>query len=170
MKLMNPARLLTWALVMAMPLWFASCKNDNGGPDPVKPNSVEGSWKISGMKLSDGRNTEDYLELIKDFPGGAELVACLTDIKITFNGNGKISGTTSPKCQSEDADDFNPAANNARWSVNGSKITVTDDDGPETYDLSVDGNTMKWSSPIEEDLDGDGTIEKLTMTIEFRKA
>ncbi|MGV3560450.1 MAG: lipocalin family protein [Larkinella arboricola] len=168
-----------WTLVMllALPLWFASCSKDkdgNGEPD-VKPSAVSGSWKISGMKvnpgmdLGDGKPTTDLLAFIAQY-GGADAVACLTDTKITFNNNGTITGTPSPKCQSEDMGDLNPAEDNAKWSVNGNKLTITDSDGAQVYDLETSGNTMKWSMPQEDDLDGDGKADKYTMTIEFKKA
>jgi len=169
MKTMNVGRLLAWTLVVAMPLWFGSCKKENG-VDPVTPapNSVEGSWKISGMKITSGNKSVDYLDYIKT-NGGADVVACLTDTKITFNSNAKITGTPSPLCKSDGADDYNPAANNSTWKVNGNKLTITDGDGPETYDLTVNASTMTWSMQEKEDIDGDGVIDTLTTTIEFKR-
>ncbi|MGA0559847.1 lipocalin family protein [Larkinella sp. VNQ87] len=169
-----------WTLIMllALPLWFASCSKDkdgNGEPD-VKPSAVSGSWKISGMKvnpgidfLGTGQPITDLLGFFQQY-GGADAVACLTDTKITFNNNGTISGTPSPNCKSDDLDDFNPAENNSKWSVNGNKLTITDSDGAQVYDLETSGNTMKWSTTEKDDLDGDGTIDTYTMTIEFKKA
>ncbi len=173
MKMMNFSRLLVWAVVLVMPLWFASCKKD--GSEAVTPggssNGVEGSWKISGMKISDGKDTQDLLEYLKTAGGeqGAKTVACLTDIKITLNSNGKITGTASPNCEGN-ADDFNPAGNGATWKVSGNKIIITDTDGPNTYDLTTGSNTMTWSILEEDDFDGDGVKEKLTTIIEFKKA
>ena len=169
MKTMNVGRLLAWALVVAMPLWFGSCKKENGGTEPIPSNPIEGNWKISGMKISSGAKTVDYLDYIKTH-GGEDVVACLTDTKITFNSNAKITGTPSPLCKSEGADDYNPAANNSTWKVVGSKLTITDEDGPETYDLTVNSNTMTWSMQEKEDIDGDGVIDTLTTTIEFKRA
>ena len=170
MKTNTTVRLFVYALVMVMPFWLGSCKKD--GSEPVTPSgsAIEGSWKITSMKMSDGKDTQDLLELIKSTPGGADVVACLTDIKITFTGNGKITGTTSPKCKSEDAEDFNPAENNATYSVNGNKLTINGSDGPETYDLNLSGNTMQWSIVSEDDLNEDGVNEKYTVSIEFKKA
>jgi hypothetical protein len=167
--MMKLGRLLTWALVLAMPLWFGSCKKENGGGDVVTPNSVEGNWKISGMKLKQGNQTEDYLELIKQYVG-ADAITCLTDSKITFNSNGKVTGVASPKCQSGDADDFNPATDNSTWKVTGDKLTITDSDGPQVYDLAVSGNVMTWSVTEQDDLDGDGKNETYTTVIEFKRA
>lgn len=168
-----------WTMVMllALPLWFASCSKDkdgNGEPD-VKPSAVSGSWKISGMKVNPGldfgtgQKVTDLLAFFKEF-GGEETVACLTDTKITFNSNGTITGTPSPNCKSDDLDDFNPAANNSKWSVNGNKLTIIDKDGSQEYDLETSGSTMKWSITEKDDLDGDGKDDTYTMTIEFKKA
>ena len=169
-----------WTLVMllALPLWFASCskdKDNNGEPD-VKPAAVSGSWKISGMKINpgidfmgNGQKITDLLAFFKEY-GGEETVACLTDVKITFNSNGTITGTPSPNCKSDDLDDFNPADNNSKWSVNGNKLTITDSEGAQVYDLETSGNTMKWSQTQQDDLDGDGTVDNYTMTIEFKKS
>jgi hypothetical protein len=168
-----------WTMVMllALPLWFASCSKDkdgNGEPD-VKPSAVSGSWKISGMKVNPGfdfgtgQKVTDLLAFFKEF-GGEEAVACLTDTKMTFNSNGTITGTPSPNCKSDDLDDFNPATNNAKWSVDGNKLTITDSDGAQVYDLETSGSTMKWSITEKDDLDGDGKVDTYTMTIEFKKA
>lgn len=168
---MRFTRLFIWAMIMAMPVWFASCKKD--GSEAITPSgsSVEGSWKISGMKVSVGSDSEDLLEYIKTVLGaeGAKAVACLTESKITFNGNGKITGTASPNCQSDDAADFNPAVEGSTWKVTGDKLTITDSDGPETYDLTVSGNKMTWSVQ-EEQVDDDGVKQKYTTTIEFKRA
>lgn len=164
---MKLGRLLIWAFVVAMPFWMSSCKKENGGDVPT-PNGVEGSWKVSGIKLKSGNQTEDYLELIKQYVG-ADVVTCLTDSKITFNSNSKVTGVASPKCQSADADDLNPAADNSTWKVNGNKLTITDSDGAQTYDLVVSGNTMTWSINEQDDLDGDGVIDNYTTIIEFKR-
>ncbi|KAA9349499.1 hypothetical protein F0P93_23725 [Larkinella humicola] len=164
-------------MLLALPLWFASCSKDkdgNGEPD-VKPSAVSGSWKISGMKVNPGfdfgtgQKVTDLLAFFKEY-GGEEAVACLTDTKMTFNSNGTITGTPSPNCKSDDLDDFNPATNNAKWSVDGNKLTITDSDGAQVYDLETSGSTMKWSITEKDDLDGDGKVDTYTMTIEFKKA
>lgn len=171
MKTMNAGRLLAWGMVVAMPLWFGSCKKDGNETINPAPNSVEGNWKISGMKITAGSKTIDYLDYIKTNGGtsGADVVACLTDTKITFNSNAKITGTPSPLCKSDGADDYNPATNNSTWKVTGNKLTITDEDGPETYDLSVNSSTMTWSIQEQEDLDNDGVKDTLTTVIEFKR-
>ncbi|MFD2574508.1 lipocalin family protein [Spirosoma soli] len=175
--MMNLSRLMVWAFVLVMPLMFASCKKD--GNEVVNPsgNAVEGSWKISDIKISDGKDSQSFLDYIVDLYAqqgaeeeGAKLIACLKDSRITLNGDGKVTGAASPKCESEDSDDLNPAKSGSTWKVNGNKLTITDSDGSETFDLTVSGNTMTWSNQEEDDLDGDGINEKYTFSIEFRKA
>ncbi|RRB02622.1 lipocalin family protein [Larkinella rosea] len=167
----------TFVMLLALPLWFASCSKDkdgNGEPD-VKPNAIEGSWKITGIKanvqidLGNGTKTNDFFALMKAIPGSNAdaLIACLTDSKTTFNGNGSISGTASPACKTEGADDFNPVEDKSTWKVDGNKLTITTAGTAEVYDLVIDGNTMKWSTPIE-DLNDDGKED--IITFEFKKA
>lgn len=167
--MMNSGRLLAWALVVAMPLWFGSCKKENGG-DPITPNSIEGNWKISGINVTDGKKTNDVLELLKE-QGRADIVACLTDTKLVFASNGKITGTPSPFCKSDEADAYNPVSDSATWKVVGTKVTLTDSDGStNTYDMTVNSSKMTWSIQKQEDLDEDGVEETVTVTLEFKRA
>ncbi|GAB3254663.1 hypothetical protein GCM10027347_15250 [Larkinella harenae] len=166
-----------WTLIMllALPLWFASCSKDkdaDGNPD-VKPSAVEGSWKISGMKtnvdmeLPDGSKTKDFFVVLKLVPGGDALIACLTDTKITFNGNGSITGTASPNCQAEGSDDLNPIEDKSTWKVDGNKLTITSGGSAEVYDMNISGNTMTLTMPGE-DMNDDGKAD--LMILEFKKA
>lgn len=158
---------MTWAVVVAMPLWFGSCKKDNGGGDPIKPNAIEGSWKISSMKGTSPKGNFDYFDLLKEI-GGEEAVNCLTGTKITFLSDSNITGTPAPACQSG-SDQYNPAKDKATWKVSGNKVSITDSDGVETYDLNTNGNTMTWSIQQKEDIDEDGVEDTFTQTIEFKR-
>ncbi len=166
---MNVGRILAWTVVMAMPLWFGSCKKNNGGEiDPVTPNSVEGSWKISSISLKEASGTVDYLEIIK-LIAGEEAIKCLTDTKATFKSGGEITGTPSPACTSGGADDYNPAKDKSTWKTNGNKLTITSSEGAETYDYTVSGSTMTWSIQQQDDVDEDGVNEVYTTIIEFKR-
>ena len=170
MKMMNMGRLMAWALVVAMPLWFGSCKKENGVIDPiVTPNAIEGSWKISSIKGVNDKGSVDYFDVLKEL-GGQDVVTCLTETKITFAGNGNVTGTPSPICQSGGSDTYNPAKDKATWKVAGNKVSITDSDGTESYDLTISGNTMTWSIQQQDDLDEDGVKETYTQTIEFKRA
>lgn len=53
MKTLMLTRLLIWAMVVAMPLWFSGCKK--GNEDTVTPAtssaSVEGNYKVTALKV-----------------------------------------------------------------------------------------------------------------------
>ncbi|UFH55774.1 lipocalin family protein [Spirosoma sp. KNUC1025] len=169
MKMNNLGRQMAWAMVVAMPLWFGSCKKENaGGGDPVTPNAVEGSWKISAMAVTEGNESVDYLELLKNLAGEA-VVTCMTDTKITFNSNSSVTGVPSPACNSADMGEYNPVQDKSTWKTNGNKISITSSEGSETYDYTVSGNTMKWNIQTQDDSDGDGVKETQTTTIQFKR-
>ncbi|WP_020600252.1 lipocalin family protein [Spirosoma panaciterrae] len=174
MKNTNVIRLMAWALVMALPMWFSSCKN--GGDSTVTPSTsvVEGSWRISGYKinpaidLGNGQKTNDLLSIYKLYPSGNDIVECLTTTVVTFNSGGKVTGKAGPKCNTT-MDDVNPIDDNSTWKLDGSKLTITSGTDVSVYDASVSGNTLKLSSQETEDLDGDGKDETYTYTMELTK-
>ena len=174
---MNAARLLAWALVVALPLWFGSCKK--GSDDAVTPStsSVEGSWKISGYKidpgvdfLGNGQKNTDLLAFYRSLPNGLgnDVVECLTSTIITFNAGGKITGKAGSKCTA--STDVNPVDDNSTWKLDGNKLTITSGTEVTTYDTTVSGNTLKLSGKQLEDFDGDGNDETYTVTLEMTKA
>ncbi|GAB4028205.1 lipocalin family protein [Spirosoma gilvum] len=174
MKHTNATRLMAWALVVALPMWFGSCKK--GSDDAVTPSTsaIEGSWRISGYKidpaidLGNGQKTNDLLSIYKLYPGGSDVVDCLTTTIVTFNSGGKITGKAGPKC-STTTDDMNPIEDNSTWKLDGNKLTITSGTDVTTYDSSVSGSTLKLSSQEKEDLDGDGKDETYTYTMELTK-
>lgn len=175
MKKTNAAQLLAWALVVAMPLWFGSCKKDSA--EAVTPNSIEGTWRISGMKidpavdfLGTGQKSNDLLAAFRALPNGLgnDFVACLTDTRITFNNGGKVTGQTSAKCNAS-TDEFLPAENNSTWKLDGNKLTITSGSDVTVYDTTLSGNTLSMSQKDTDDLDGDGKTETYTITIEMTK-
>lgn len=176
MKTITIGRLLAWALVVAMPLWFGSCKK--GGDSVVTPStsSVQGSWKISGYKIDpgvdfagNGQKSNDLLAYLRSLPNGIgnDLVDCLTSTVTTFNANGKITGTPGAKCTT--SSDMNPIDDNSTWKVDGNKLTITSPDEVSTYDIVQSGNTLKLSGKQLEDYDGDGKEETYTVTLEMTK-
>ncbi|AKD54396.1 lipocalin-like domain-containing protein [Spirosoma radiotolerans] len=176
MKTMNVARIMAWALVVAMPLWFGSCKK--GSDDAVTPttSSVQGSWKISGYKIDpgvdfmgNGQKSNDLLAYLRSLPGGIgnDAVECLTTSVITFNANGKVSGTAGSKCST--TTDMNPVEENSSWKLDGNKLTLTSGTDVTVYDTVISGNTLKLSGKEMEDYDGDGKEEAYTVTLELTK-
>ena len=176
MKTMNVARIMAWALVIAMPLWFGSCKK--GSDDAVTPttSSIQGSWKISGYKIDpgvdfmgNGQKSNDVLAYLRSLPNGLgnDAVDCLTSTIITFNANGKVTGTSGPKCST--STDLNPVDDNASWKLDGNKLTLTSGSDVTVYDTVISGNTLKLSGQEMEDFDGDGKDEAYTVTLEMTK-
>ncbi|RYF58530.1 MAG: hypothetical protein EOO39_34150 [Cytophagaceae bacterium] len=176
MKTMNIARIMAWALVVAMPLWFGSCKK--GSDDAVTPTtaSVQGSWKISGYTinpgvdfLGSGQKSTDLLAALRSLPNGLgnDAVECLTTSTITFNANGKVTGTNGSKCAS--SAEYNPIEDNASWKLDGNKLTITSGSDVTVYDATISGNTLKLSGQEMEDFDGDGKDEAYTTTLEMTK-
>jgi len=175
-KTTNVARIMAWVLVVAMPLWFGSCKK--GSDDAVTPttSSVQGSWKISGYTISpgvdflgNGQKSNDMLAYLRSLPGGIgnDAVECLTSTVITFNANGKVSGTEGSKCSA--STDMNPVEENSSWKLDGTKLTLTSGSDVTVYDTVISGNILKLSGPEMEDFDGDGKDEAYIVTLELTK-
>ncbi|MBD2700824.1 lipocalin family protein [Spirosoma sp. BT702] len=175
MKKVNVVRLWAWVSIVALPLWFGSCKK--GSDDAVTPSksAVEGNWKISGYKVDPGidytgtgQKTNDLLMILKQVPNGADAVECLTTTIITFNSNGKITGKPGTKCSTANSD-VNPVDDNSNWKLDGNKLTITSGTEVTTYDAAVSGSTLKMSTQEVDDLDGDGKKETYTYTLELTK-
>lgn len=151
MKQLTSPRLLAYALMMALPLWFGSCKKDDA--DVVTPTSIEGNWKLTSMKVNpaiDGGpfgKIEDLLTFLRTLSAST----CVDDITITFNANGTTSQNNPPSCQSADeVTDVVGSNNGSKWKLDGNKLTLTEADGTATvYDVVINGNTMQWSYATE---------------------
>jgi hypothetical protein len=174
MKKSNTAPFVAWTLLVSMLLWFGSCKKSD---DAVTPSaaSVQGDWKIVSYKidpgvdfLGTGTKSNDLLTLYKAFPGGDDIIACLTTTIITFNSNGKIIGKSGPKCTA--SGDKGPIEDNSTWKLDGNKLTITTGTDVSIYDTTLSGNTLKLVTQEMEDFDGDGKKENYMITIELTKA
>ncbi|MGF7216339.1 hypothetical protein GGR92_002504 [Spirosoma lacussanchae] len=173
MKNVLTARLLAWALMLAIPFWFGSCKKDSD--DAVTPNAIEGTWRISGLKISPGadllgtgQKVTDLIAYLNALPNGlgADIVTCLTTTTITFNSNGRITSKDGQKCTSATGD-LAEIEDNSTWKLEGTKLTLTDNSGSEVYDVAQSGNTLKLSTSAQEDY-GDG-LKTYTTTIEMTR-
>ncbi len=168
-------RLLTWALIVAMPFWFGSC--NKGGNDPVMPaSSIEGTWAITGMKIDpafdlpgNGTKTNDLLAVLVAY-GGPDVATCFTTSKITFQSGGKLSGVTGSKCTAANSTELPDT--NGTWKLDGTKLTLTDSSGSsEVYDTERSGNSLKLSQTSSDtDLDGDGKNDTVKLIIEMTRA
>jgi hypothetical protein len=176
MKHKNSVRLMAWAMILAMPVWFGSCKK--GSDDAVTPttSSVQGSWRISGYTfnpgvdfLGTGQKSTDLLAYLRSLPNGLgnDLADCLTGTTIIFNASGKVTGTPGAKCST--STDINPVEDNSTWKLDGNKLTLTSGSDVTTYDTVISGNTLKLSGQDMEDYDGDGKEEAYTITLVLTK-
>lgn len=166
---------MAWAMILAIPVWFGSCKK--GSDDAVTPttSAVQGSWRISGLKINpgidfsgNGQKSNDLLALYRLIPNGNDIVDCLTGTTIIFNANGKVTGTPGAKCSTA-TDDINPVEDNSTWKLDGNKLTLTSGSDVTVYDMVISGSTMKLSTSEQEDYDGDGKNETYTTTLEMTK-
>ncbi|QJW88719.1 lipocalin family protein [Spirosoma taeanense] len=165
---MNTVRLLALMLVIALPMWFGSCKKD--GTEAVMPTntSVEGNYKVSAIKVDPKiEGFDDILPLYSLLLGNT----CLTDITISFKSNGTITTDYPPSCQSagDDISDATGIDSDSKWALNGSKLTITDENGTQTaYDATFNGGNMqlKWQ---EDDGDASGKTFKQTYIMELKR-
>lgn len=172
----NLIRLRSFILTMlVLSVAFVGCKKDNTEINPTPSgSSVEGTWQMTGMKVSPavdlgtGKTYSDFFDILSEIPEGKQAVTCLKDTKITFVKGGKVTAVASAACQSAD-DSGLGVENNSTWKVQGSKIVLTDTEGTTEYDLSVSASTMSWSQVADEDFDGDGKNTRYTYTLTFRR-
>ncbi|WP_420148281.1 lipocalin family protein [Spirosoma sp.] len=161
-------------MVLTIPVWFGSCKNDDDPGTPTTP-AIEGSWKVSGYKIDPavdrfetGQKSNDLLAAYKQaLPNGTNIVDCFTSKVLTLSNDGKLTTTAGSKCTVQT--DIFPIANNSTWKADGNKVTVTNGNNVTTYDTSISGNNLKMSYPASQDFDGDGKQETYTYTIELTK-
>ena len=176
MKKSMLTRPLVYALVMALPFWLSSCKKD--GTEAVTPtnSAIQGTWKVSGYKiepgvdlLQTGQKNNDLLAILRALPNnlGADLIACLTETKVTFNANGQVTSVPGAKCTAS-TDDFNPVSDKSTWKLDGNKLTITSSTGSEVFDIVVSSSTLKMSQTGLDDY-GEGN-KTYTTTIELVKA
>lgn len=171
MKTFTSSRVLTYALIIALPLWFGSCKKND---DVVTPSSIEGSYRISAYRvdpgvdlLGTGTKSNDLLAAFKTLPNGIgnDLVECLTTTVVTFNSSGSVTSKEGAKCTP--SNDMNPVTDQSTWKLDGTKLTITAGADVSVYDAVKSGNTLKLSQQQMEDF-GEGT-KNYMLTIEMTK-
>ena len=170
MRSLCSGRLLTYALIVALPLWFGSCKKDGG--DPVTPASIEGTWKIvasqidPGVDLGNGKKETDllaiYRQQFQDFFGtpavGNLIIGCLVNTPVTFKSGGMIVSKEDATCSAASSSgiDIRAFGDQATWKLDGNKLTITDGSDVTIYDVALSGNTLKLTSKATEDFDNKG--------------
>lgn len=164
--------LILTALVLSV--FAVGCKHDSPEVTPNPGSSaVEGNWRISAMKVNPAitlgapyGTVSDLLPFLIDLTGST----CLSDVKLTFKGNGTIASDNPASCKALDPEDATGIDTSGKWVLNGDKVTLTDSDGATTvYNASFNGNTMSWSYQ-EQMEDETGAKKTYTLTLVFKKA
>lgn len=143
MKHLHSSRLIAWTLLLALPLWFGSCKKDDN-PTVVDTPTVEGSYKISALTISPAvLNITDLLAGSKLFFSNT---TCLNDLTITFRTGGDATTDNPSSCSSipVPVSTFTGIDASSKWILNGNQLTVTKGDGTKTvYTVLGTGSTLK---------------------------
>lgn len=148
-------------LMLSLVLFQCGKKDDDPTPSGT---SVEGTWKMTGLKVSPAQNgVTDYFQVLAAIGG-----QCFVDAKYTFNANGTTSVNVPQGCavDEDDITDQTGVSDQTKWSVNGNKIIFTNATGAEEYDLKLSGNTMEWSFSEKDPDDG----KTYTYSLVFTKA
>lgn len=155
-----------------MPLWFGACSKSSTDVTPTAA-TIQGSWLIGGYTidpaydiLGTGTKTNDLLLLYKQLLG-QDFVDCFKATTLTFNADGKVTGSTTAKCASIGA---SPVGSGATWTLAGSKLTIKDGTDVTTYDVSLSGTTLKLSETVTADFDRDNKNDTGTLSIVLTKA
>ena len=170
MKTVMLTRLLAWAMIVAMPLWFSSCKkgSDDATVTPVAAASVEGNYKLSALKADPKiQGFEDLLPVYSLIIG----TTCLSDITVSFKSGGVVTTDTPVSCKTN-SDDITQATgidSNSKWALAGTKLTITDSDKvATTYDVTFTGGNMQLKWQVD-DVDATGKSFKQGYTMDLRR-
>ncbi len=143
MKNLRSFRLFAWALVVTIPLWFGSCKDDDN--PTTTTTTVEGSYKISALTID-----PKALGLYSDLIAASKLIfnnsTCLNDITITFKTGGDATTDNPSSCQSipVPVSTFTGVDATSKWALSGNKLTITKGDGTKTdYTVLSTGTILK---------------------------
>lgn len=143
MKNLRLSRLFAWTVLLALPLWFGSCKKDDN-PTVDNTTTIEGSYKISALTISPAVLT------ITDLLAGSKLffsnTTCLNDITITFKTGGDATTDNPGSCSSipVPVSTFTGIDASSKWALSSNQLTVTKGDGTKTvYTVLGTGATLK---------------------------
>lgn len=167
-------RLFAFALLVSLPLFLANCGGKGDGD--ATPNSIEGSWKITAMKLDPGIDAGPPVGKVTDLLAFFTLYTqstCLSDITFTFKNDGTMVSDNPASCKAsataiEDQTGID-VSGVSKWSLTGDQLTVTNPDGTKQVTTAkISGNTMSWSyKDTVDDLNGKPTPQ--TITFEYKR-
>ncbi|MVM32926.1 hypothetical protein GO755_22995 [Spirosoma sp. HMF4905] len=170
MQKINSSRFLIWAFIVAMPLWFDSCKKNDDNPTVTTTTTIEGSYKITALKANPkiGGIYEDLL-------AAAPLIlttTCLNDITITFQTGGAIATDNPATCQKSTVPPSTITGIDAtsKWSYSANTLTITKSDGTKTnYTVLKTGAILQVQWQDSQDYLGTGTKVAYTYTMDLTK-
>ncbi|MFN8354287.1 MAG: lipocalin family protein [Spirosomataceae bacterium] len=139
--------------VLAVSVMVSCKKSDDTTPSS---DTVVGNWQLKSL-------TADPAIPIFGSDLTVLLGTCASSVTFKLNSDGTITpGAVSAACKTQLNDVGADASTFSKWSVSGSKITITETDKTTTtFDLELSGSTMKWKQ-----LDA---TTKSTFTLTFTK-
>lgn len=169
MKHLHSSRLIAWTLLLALPLWFGSCKKDDN-PTVVDTPTVEGSYKITALKAN-----PKVGGIYDDLLAAAPLIlktSCLNDITLTFQTGGSIKTDNPTSCQNSTIPPGTITGIDAssKWALNGKTLTITKSNGTQTlYTILSSGAVLQVQWQDSQDYLGTGTKVAYTYTMDLTK-
>ncbi|MCY7360273.1 MAG: lipocalin family protein [Rudanella sp.] len=130
-----------------MSLLFANC-----GGGTVAPETIEGIWKISAIKLNPGIDVPPLgkvTDLLTAY-GLLRTTTCLTDVTFTFKNDGTVTSSNPTSCKDNVAEIKQQTgidlAGASKWSLTGDQLTVTAADNTKLMATSTIMNgVMTWT-------------------------
>lgn len=119
MKIYTALKKITLLAFLLTAFVVTACKDDDKEPDPVEDtNPIVGKWQLTAVTPETPGTTIPALAFIQT------LAPCYLDLKLTFNPNNTITAADCPNAVSA-IDSFVPIGTDAKWKVNGDKLTLT---------------------------------------------
>ncbi|MBD2700823.1 lipocalin family protein [Spirosoma sp. BT702] len=153
MKNSNFSRLFAYVLLVTIPVWFNACKKEETTPTPTPSNSVEGSYKVTSLKV-DPKAAGLYDDLLAASKLLFNNTTCLTDITITFKSNGDATTDNPTSCQNLPVavSMFTGVDASSKWAFANNKLTITKSDNTKT-EYTVVSNTgglmkLQWQGAL----------------------
>ena len=169
MKTLRSPRLLIWAFLLTMPLWFSNCSN-NDNPTITNTTTIEGAYKITALTAN-----PKVGGVYSDLLAAAPLIlttTCLNDLTITFQTGGTVATDNPTTCQKSTVPPSTITGVDAasKWVLSGSTLTITRSDATKTtYTVLKTGTILEVQWQDSQDYLGTGTKVQYTYTMDLTK-
>lgn len=162
---LRASRLTALSLLFALALLLYNCGGNDDAPAPEA--AVQGTWKFTGLTANPGITFSGSPVPLSDLYSALVLTApCAANITLAFNAGGTMALSVPANCTALNqsvgvlVDQYTGFSSGAKWSVNGSKMTVTRANGnTQVYDYVADNGLLTLTG-------SDGTT---TYTIKLQK-